>query len=329
MATLSLVDENPEDISCICGLVEPELEGILLGYESEDRKEIERELVAECDKQSLLQARAKVFDIAKSKVTRCIVADEAARFFEDAALKDSDGYTALLESYVRQWELIPRRAEHRISHDILEILTFVLGRDSPFPSKLIKETSLGKGSFESGKQDKGDSELIELLEQDIANSGEDASVEVVSDQGKTKVLSVSFPITQPDTERIPLDKKKDSPSETPIEPVVVAADKVSDKEPDTALCEKCGCECHKVLDKGDKKLAPASEAVPAVRVKPSVKEMATQTDDKPVGRLEFEYQSDYLERMCRENKKDSKDLQKWKTVVNDKLKTLTDTRNRE
>ena len=61
--------------SCICGVVNPEIEGILLGYGKEDPRELERDLVSEIERQAFFNARDKVFDLAKDKIPKCSIGE--------------------------------------------------------------------------------------------------------------------------------------------------------------------------------------------------------------------------------------------------------------
>ena len=328
MATFSLVDEEPEDISCICGLVEPEVEGILLGYDDEDRKNIERELVEECSKQALLHARGKIFNLAKAKVIRCIKSKEAVKLFGDTTLEDTDGYTALLSSYVEKWELVARRVEHRISHDILEILTFVLGTDAHFPSKLIKEASLSKGSLSNPEDSDKDKALVQQLERDIECAQGVVTVDVVKDNGNSQVISVCVPTEKPisgeTTAATPFTDKGE------ISTLAMRGNTEIAAETDAVMVPPacCKCNCHLI-----KSTPPVEESISASaetkRLVPITKDMASQTDDKPVTRLEFEYQSDYIERMCLENRKNTKEIIRWKGTAIDKIKELEAEHRRE
>ena len=136
-AAFRLHDKAPEDLSCVCGLVAPEIEGILLTTIDQDRKVLENELSSDCDKQALLEAREKIFSLAKAKVLRCMDDATATKVFGDAFDKETHERANTLKSFVEQWKLIQRRAEHRISSDIMDLLYFVLDNDAVFPGKIF------------------------------------------------------------------------------------------------------------------------------------------------------------------------------------------------
>ena len=315
MATFRLYEESPDDISCICGLVEPEIEGILLRYDDEDRKDIERELANDCDKQALLHARGKFFDLVKAKVVRCLSSEEAGKLLEDADTNDKDERTALLSAYVNRWELTPRRVEHRISYDIMEMLSFILGSDVTFPSKLIKESSLSKGSLPGTERNGTDNDLINQLEKDISSAEGPATIEVLSVEGGSQIHSVSF-----STSVSGVDEGKEGPdicnksAETLINPTEPTAP-IVDKE--QAVPAACTCACH-TKEKAQETPVIAPEPIKRVEKR----DMATQTGEEVITRTEFEYQSEFVEEKCSENARDIKEIGKWKSGIQDRVRKV-------
>ena len=313
MAAFSLAEDSPEDISCICGLVDPEIEGILLRYDDEDRKDIEREMTNECDKQMLLLTRGKIFELVKAKVVRCISSKEAARLFGDAPTDDADERAALLSRHVNLWQLTPRRVEHKMSHDIMEMLAFILGSNVSFPSKLIKESSMGKGSIPDTSSCTSDADLTKQLEEDISNISGPATVEVISDKEGATIHSVSFSVA-------PKEGAQVEPARS--EPVSTAhpSDKKSSTDSnaaDSVVPPKCNCDCHAkrvVQNKGVNTVAVVTKA--------GKHDMATQTGEELITRTEFDYQNEYVEDKCKDNAKDLKEIMKWRGTVQDRLRFL-------
>ena len=309
MAAFSLVEECPEDISCICGLVEPEVEGILLRYDDFDRKDLERELASECDKQMLLHARGKIFDLVKAKVLRCLSTEEAAKLLGDAPTDDKDECTALLSSYVGQWELTPRRVEHRISFDIMEMLAFVLGTEVSFPSKLIKESSLSRGSHTNAGNADNDTSLLKQLEKDISCATGPADIETVSKKDGSHVLSVSFRV---DADAEPGEKDTAQVNVPEVSKAVSA--EIEGSALTTAICT---CKCH-LSKKGQDKASNTIEPIKVVEKH----DMATQTGEEVITRTEFEYQSEYVEEKCSENARDIKEIGKWRSNMQDRIRRV-------
>ena len=313
MAAFSLAEDSPEDISCICGLTEPEVEGILLRYDDDDRKDIEREMVSECDKQMLLHAREKIFGLVKAKVIRCISSKEAARLFGDAPSDDAVERAALLSGHVNLWELTPRRVEHRISHDIMDMLTFVLGTNVTFPSKIIKEGSMRKGSIPDTRSRISDKELEEQLEQDIEISCGPVDVEVISESGGTQVHSVSFPIE-------PTEGGQDEST-----CATTTGSKQASEKPDSSKAHgiettekvKCTCACH-----AGKEVDASIGALRTPTTKATTRDMASQTGEELITRTEFDYQCEYVEDLCKDNARDVREIQKWRGSTQDRIKKI-------
>ena len=199
-AAFKLHDNAPEDLSCVCGLVAPEVEGILLATKDQDRRTLEKELVSECDKQVLLEAREKIFELAKEKVLRCMDDETVTRVFGDAFKDETHDRAKTLKSFIDKWRLTPRRVEHTISNDVMELLYFVLGEDAVFPGKIVRETSLNKGILEDDHDSRS---LSEKFRQDVEKDGNKATVEVLENTPGGQLCRVNIDVTDTSVPRAP------------------------------------------------------------------------------------------------------------------------------
>ena len=330
MATMKVYDDDPDDISCICGLVDPNIEGILLGYGRDDIKDIENEMVSECEKPILLNTRDKIFNLAKEKIIKCLSKQEAGKGGDDATEYVTHGETEVTKDFIAKWQMITRRAEHKIARDIIELLDFTLGNDVSFPSKLIKETSTNKGSL-------GDSQetvnLTQRFNQDMENANEDIEIAVVGKDANTELLSIS--ITAPTKEaRTSVSKHADNlaTSEADVTNELPANEKGDTyATTDDAIQQQV---TESPVQPSTLQIPKGYRAVKACKCadKPRkiVRDMACQTDDsKPVSREEFEYQTDYSERRIRSNEQNVKGIIKWKSLVNDRFAKIEKVHERE
>ena len=316
MATFSLQDKDPDDISCVCGLVVPEIEGILLSVVDEDRRKVERELASECDKQDLLEAREKIFGLAKEKVLRCMDDESVSKLFGDDDKNVTHDRQDLLKSYVGQWRMVPRHVEHKISGDIMDLLYFVLDRDAIFPGKLLKEASLNKGTL----SDKGrDQALAEQFTRDVGNKENKTTSEVITTKGASQLCTVS--VTPNDTGTPRESTTRSTPTAKP------ASDEQDANEPDLTICVRCRnreerkgkgvdrATSTKDLPQSDKVIESSTGAVK------TFKSMASQTDEeKPVLRTEFDYHSDYIERKVGESERKVNKLSRWRNGAQGRIK---------
>ena len=338
MATGIVHDDDPGDISYICGVVEQDIEGILLGYGRDDNKELERQMVDECEKQMLLNTREKIFNLAKEKIVRCLKGKLAGKEGVDMVENISHEEFTKAVSFIEKWQLVPRRAEHKIAHDIIEMIAFTLGSKGAFPAKLLKEASLNKGSLAEG----GSSvDLVEELKNDLLAAKDNVDIQVIDDNGTTQTHCIS----------ISKDTDKDTPDqERIIHSAVLATEGTVDAEGEAPKGPESAHAKHPVAANenagGEEVQAPpcnASETTVkypyrsrkvctcADSVVKQVREMACQTDEdeRPIFRSEFEHQTDYATRKMRTNEQNIKGILKWKSLVNNRFKDIERAHERE
>ena len=343
MAAFRLHDKNPEDLSCVCGLVAPEVEGILLAANDQDRKVSEDELSSECDKLVLLEAREKIFGLAKAKVVRCMDDETMTKVFGDAAGKEMHDQTKTMESFVGQWKLVARRVEHRISSDIMDLLFFVLDCDAVFPSKVIKETSLNKGILSESVEEPS---LNDKFRSDVAKKGNKSTTEVIkvtagkqlcrisidpSDRASSGGDSTSTPAT--DQSQVPKESgEQTAPEQQKTPDTQISSTSDANEASKKTTCALCGCAKPsegKPVDRATstddlpKSSEECSKNTPTVKAK-AVRSMATQTDkeESPILRTEFEYQSEYVEGKIASNERKLTDLNKWRNGAQCKIKEI-------
>ena len=316
MATFSLQDKDPDDISCVCGLVVPEVEGILLSTVDEDRKKIERELANECDKRDVLEAREKIFGLAKEKVLRCMDDESMNKLLGDACKNTSLDRQSLLRRYVEQWRLVTRRVEHKICSDTMDLLYFVLDRDAIFPGKLVKESSLNKGSLSA----KGiDQALAEQFTRDVENKGNETTSVVVASREMNQLCEVNI------VPKVTKSQRSVSTVQNEDEEPAPSGDNANEISPTT--CARCRRETAlrtKGVDKATltDNVSPARRAVEVgTKATKTYKSMASQTDEEtPILRTEFDYHSDYVDRKIGENERKVNELSRWRNVAQGKIK---------
>ena len=365
MATITVHDDDPEDISCICGLIDPDIEGILLGYGKESNKELEDELVRECDKQELLNAREKIFDLSKEKVLKCLNAKTAGKAQGEDDGTDTDEEAALLRSYVNKWQMVPRRAERKIVHDIIELIDFTLGSDVTYPNKIVKEVSMNKGNI---GEDINVTDLIARLKEDVNAANGQVDIRIIEDKGDKQIHSISIPIPSSDdvtttqcTVGQPLTKKavakdnnaadeanvstgpnksKVATQGTDAQPqaikVVSSGNSVTsdakkkvgaDKSKDTTESRDSAQCIIRVLSESSREIRTCTCAI---GIKKTVKDMGSQTDALiPVSQAEFEYQANAVERKIRVNEQNIKGFLKWKSLVNNRFRDVEKAHERE
>ena len=340
MATKAVHDDDPGDISCICGLLDADIEGILLGYGSDDTKDLEEELARECDKASLMNAREKIFELAKDKIIRCTSSERAGNKGDEPSDEDPLGGTTSISSFVGRWQLVPRRAEHKMVSDIIAMLEFTLGVDVTFPHGIIKEASMNRGNIETS----GDTEeLRKKLNKDVEAARGQVEIQVVEKRKNTQIHSISISLEA--------DKAVEEPQEGDANPTGVIDSSDTDPPPeghDKATNEVKDTE--KPDDKEDEDQedntvsatpapAPAKTDIDTrivrlctcpIGVSKIVKDMACQTDDeRMVSRAEFDYHTDFTNRKIRINEQNIKGVHKWKGLVNNRLRDLENAHERE
>ena len=315
MATIKVYDEDPEDISCICGLLDPDLEGILLGYGREDNKELEREMVSECEKPILLNAREKIFVLAKEKIIKCLSKQEAGKPTVVIAEKETHDEARLIKSCVQSWQLVPRRAEHKIAHDVIMLIDFNIGNEVIFPSKLIKEASTNKGNL---GDDDSTTDLIARLAEDLETAKDNVEINLVEESGSTQIHSISIAAQGSDVNQQPSDDRA-----TNKQAAAVVAE-----NPSVEIAQSGGA------DSGSATATPSDDSNKPCdcehRQAKEVKDMACQTEEeRPISSAEFDFQADYNERKTRVNGQNIKWLIKWKSLVNDRLGKIEKMHERE
>ena len=337
MATWVVHDDSPGDISYICGAVDQDIEGILLGYGRDDNRDLERMMVDDCEKQMLLNTRDKIFDLAKEKMLRCLGKQKAGKPESDATDNDPHEETELTASFIEKWRLIPRRAEHKMAHDIIEMIAFTLGSKGTFP-KIIKESSMNKGVVDD---DNDGAELMEKLNKDLEAADGQVEIQVIAANERSQLHSVCLqPVEAPgvpgpeatnegegadvdttanDTVDDPRGKEvaeRDNPDAshkhdppTNAQAPVVVSEAISEKTP---LREVRVCVC-------------------AESVVKKVREMACQTDEdeRPIFRSEFDHQTGYANRKMRVNEQNIKGILKWKSLVNNRFRDVEKAHDRE
>ena len=343
MATFRLHDKNPEDLSCVCGLVAPEVEGILLAAKDQERKVSEDELSSECDKQVLLEAREKIFGLAKAKVMRCMDDATMTKVFGDAVGKETHDQASTMESFVGQWKLVARRVEHRISSDIMNLLFFVLDCDAVFPGKIVKEASLNKGILSESVEDPN---LNDKFRCDVEKKGNKSTTEVIKDTAGMQLCRISIiPTYQAPSGGVSTPATTIEQSQAPKEPgeqtaparqtttdMQISSTSDANEAGEKPTCVHCGrvelCKS-KSVDRATstEDLPKSSEAsnvnTPAEKAK-TVRSMATQTDkeESPILRTEFEYQSEYVEGKIAGNERKLTDLNRWRNGAQGKTKEI-------
>ena len=335
MAASIVYDDDPGDISCICGVVDQDIEGILLGYGRDDNKDLERLMVDECDKQILLNTREKVFVLAKEKILRCLGKSEAGKQGPDANEKVPLEEAALTASFIEKWQLISRRAEHKMAHDIIEMIAFTLGSKGAFPSKLLKEASLNKGGLPDSS---GESDLVEMLRKDVETAEGNIDIQVVEVNNESQIHRINIPTTdEVDTpEQVNAQSGGNAeitPDETPPEG---AASSDQDENPAVSVeVNETNNARPPIIHTDTQPVKPPSREVKvcacAGSVTKSVRDMACQTneDERPIFRSEFDHQTEYANRKMRVNEQNIKGILKWKSLVNNRFRDVEKAHERE
>ena len=338
MAASIVHDDDPGDISCICGVVDQDIEGILLGYGKDDNKELERLMVEECDKQLLLNSRDKIFELAKEKILRCLRKDEAGKLGSNAEKNDAHEEFTKAASFIEKWQLISRRAEHKVAHDIIEMLAFTLGSRGDFPSKILREASMNKGNI-SGNVECDD--LVEELRSDLETAADTAEIQIVADNGSSQIHCVSLTKTNGnvDTTQVDTTSKESTITHTPeiSETSVPKVPEPATAELPVAIDEKGGNPDAQAAHR-ENSANTDQNRIKEVRVcsctngiVKQVREMACQTDkdERPVFRSEFDHHTDYAVRKMRVNEQNIKGILKWKSLVNNRFRDVESAHDRE
>ena len=328
MAALTVHDDDPGDISCICGLIDPDIEGILLGYGSDSNKDIVDELLRECDKQGLLNARDKIFELSKDKILRCMAAQAAGKEGDEVDENEAHEEAALLASYVEKWQLIPRRAEHKMAQDIIDLIDFTLGSDTTFPSKIVKETSMNKGNLGENVEY---ANLINMLKNDLAAAKGQVDIQVVAEVGDKQVHSICI-TTDANDEVSEISVAEPQPQAIAPEPSDVIGDNTLDQTNDnhsTGSSEPVNIfPPDAIQDSGNPRSVRNCPCTNGV-VK-SVRDTGCQTElvvdmyrGEPVQQVETP------EKRIRVNEQNIKGILKWKSLVNNRFRDLENAHERE
>ena len=303
MAALSPIDEVVQDFSIFEDVLDEDILDVLRQYDRLSKGELIDELVENCDKGVLSEARLKIFDVAKDKVAKRI-GDASVGKNNDPEHNErpQEGTVPLSKRFVDQWDPVARRKPQKFANDIVDLIGYVLGHDPLFPAHVVREASLDKGSLEGLRKYCGVAEANLLRELNESNG--QVLVEVVTKNANSETHLVTIP-----GEVLDGSVHLDIPIESLTE-VSTSSDTGDNHTPVTSTVPR-----ENGIQEASVKSTP--KATPsALTTRKKLVNMATQTDltgdgFRPVSRTEFEYHADYIERVCRETSDKLKRINEW------------------
>ena len=132
----------------------------------------------------------------------------------EAKEKETHEGTASISSFIELWQLVPRRAEHKMVRDIIDMLEFTLGVDGAFPHRIIKESSMNKGAIESSCDTEN---LRKKLNEEVEAAKGQIDIQVVESSGNSQIHSISISMG-PDDARDMMERALETPQEGVTEP---------------------------------------------------------------------------------------------------------------
>ena len=319
------------DLSGIADDVDTEVTKVLAGFDGTNRGNVEKEL-EKFNKRTLEDTREVFFILAKEKVVLCSKAEEEGG---DATANETHDRTKRLGPCVDQWKLNNRRKNAKLAYDLMGLILYATGFSKDFPSKVVKDASLDKGSLD---EDTEEEILLDQLNQDTADPAGQIVCELVDKSEESEIHRITIsgdglqerastdenhtkddPVEATNIVGEEEDQAKETESEDEVDSEKEGENNLeTDNLGDTA-CTACGCDCKRRYLEHNEKSASKSVFRLAMDM---ARRMRMDEEEVPLTKTEFEYYVDYNDEMVSNNKKKIEGIVEWRSNVQNWMKSM-------